>query len=105
MGADTTAMEKKYERNSMNMTTTTEKHRLGRHPGQQGPRPQLINRNWVEKLDTGNKHQPQLVAYGKKIMMAKKEITIGTWNVRTLWAAGQLELLRREMEKNTGVIS
>ena len=31
--------------------------------------------------------------------MAKDIITIGTWNVRTLWASGQLELLKNEMKR------
>ena len=31
--------------------------------------------------------------------MAKDEFTVGTWNVRTLWATGRLKLLRNEMER------
>ena len=35
----------------------------------------------------------------KGLRVAKEELTVGTWNVRTLWATGQMELLRKEMEK------
>ena len=31
--------------------------------------------------------------------MAKDVFTVGTWNVRTLWATGKLELLRNEMKR------
>src|SRR6266536_4583295 len=88
----------------MHMTTTGKSSRLGRRPGQQGPRPQPSNRDWVEKSTTGkqeqvqDEHQPDL-KNGKRLKMAREEITVGTWNVRTLWATGQLELLRKEMER------
>ena len=62
--------------------------RLGRRPAKQGPRPQSGNQDWVEKSATGI----------KKLKVAKDELTVGTWNVRTLWAAGHLELLKEEMK-------
>ncbi|CAF4904023.1 unnamed protein product, partial [Rotaria magnacalcarata] len=34
-----------------------------------------------------------------RLKLTKNTITVGTWNVRTLWAAGQLELLRNEMKQ------
>lgn len=75
----------------MSMTTIKKGYRLGRRPGQKGPRPQSDNRDWVEKSATGNQ------ALHKKLGLAKEQVTVGTWNVRTLWATGQLELLKNEM--------
>jgi hypothetical protein len=34
-----------------------------------------------------------------KLKLAKNTLTVGTWNVQTLWAAGKLELLRNEMKR------
>ena len=62
--------------------------RLGRRPEKQGPRHQLSNRDWVDKLATE-----------RKLKVTKEELSIGTWNVRTLWAAGKLDLLNMEMER------
>ncbi|CAF1540089.1 unnamed protein product, partial [Rotaria sp. Silwood1] len=33
-----------------------------------------------------------------KLKLTKRIFTVGTWNVRTLWATGKLELLRNEMK-------
>ena len=60
--------------------------RLGRHPVTEGPHPQLKVQGWVEKLAT------------RPMKPVKKRLTIGTWNVRTLYAAGKLDLLREEMK-------
>ena len=35
----------------------------------------------------------------QKLKLAKNTLTVGTWNVQTLWAAGKLELLRNEMKR------
>ena len=35
----------------------------------------------------------------QKLTLAKNTLTVGTWNVQTLWAAGKLELLRNEMKR------
>ncbi|CAF4049065.1 unnamed protein product [Rotaria sp. Silwood2] len=38
--------------------------------------------------------------YGSdKLKLMKDTFTVGTWNVRTLWATGKLELLRNEMKR------
>lgn len=92
MGADTPLVKKKDERNLMQMTIKDRGYRLGRRPGKQGPRPQSSDRGWVEKLATGEGRDQQ------RLKIAKCRLTIGTWNVRTLWATGQLELLRNEMK-------
>jgi hypothetical protein len=34
-----------------------------------------------------------------KLKLVKNTLTVGTWNVQTLWAAGKLELLRNEMKR------
>ncbi|CAF4143408.1 unnamed protein product, partial [Rotaria magnacalcarata] len=35
----------------------------------------------------------------QKLKIMKNTFTVGTWNVRTLWAAGKLDLLRHEMNR------
>ncbi|CAF0874075.1 unnamed protein product [Adineta steineri] len=105
-------------------------YRLGRRPGEQGPRPLSWNQDRVEKLATGttnptnrtinhsttttptssittkrNQIQAQTTMTtanqytSNKLKIMKHMFTVGTWNVRTLWAAGKLELLRNEMKR------
>src|SRR6218665_101268 len=62
--------------------------RLGRRPVTQGPRNQSSNQGWTEKLATE-----------RKIRASKDILSVGTWNVRTLWAAGKLQLLQEEMRR------
>ena len=71
----------------------TNPYRLGRRPGEQGPRPLSSDQDRVEKLATG---KPFIT---KRMKLAKNILTVGTWNVQTLWAAGKLELLRNEMKR------
>ena len=66
---------------------TENTYRLGRRPDKQGPRPQLSNRGWVEKMAT------------ERLKPTSDILTIGTWNVRTLWAPGKLELLKTEIQR------
>ena len=61
---------------------------LGRRPVKQSPRYQLSNRGWVDKSATKKKLKP-----------CAHTLTVGTWNVRTMWAPGRLELLENEMER------
>ena len=35
----------------------------------------------------------------EKLKITKNTLTVGTWNVQTLWATGKLELLRNEMKR------
>ncbi|CAF2515297.1 unnamed protein product [Rotaria sp. Silwood2] len=107
-------------------------YRLGRRPGEQGPRPLSWNQDRVEKLATGTTVSSEtttanhisaattqrtstaptltisrrisapITAYkpiSNKLKIAKDVFTVGTWNVRTLWATGKLELLRNEMKR------
>lgn len=80
-------------------------YRLGRRPGQQGPRPLLGDQGSVEKLVTGkasntkNSKTNNTVASTNEIRLRKEILTIGTWNVRTLWEAGKLDLLRHELKR------
>ena len=73
---------------------STKPYRLGRRPGKQGPRPLPSNQGRVEKLATG-----QTSNTTHKLKLVKNTLTVGTWNVQTLWAAGKLELLRNEMKR------
>ncbi|CAF1270699.1 unnamed protein product [Adineta ricciae] len=90
-------------------------YRLGRRPGEQGPRPLSWNQDRVEKLATGTttttytktttttpqtSTQATASKYDSdKLKLMKDTFTVGTWNVRTLWATGKLELLRNEMKR------
>ena len=109
-GADTAGRKKKERRKKPIMhDRNTIPYRLGRRPGEQGPRPLSRNQGRVEKLATGTipptttNTTPTYVTtapYGmEKMKMAKDVFTVGTWNVRTLWATGKLELLRNEMKR------
>src|ERR1700733_9163342 len=62
--------------------------RLGRRPDKQGPRIQSSDRGWIEKLATE-----------RKMKTARNMMTVGTWNVRTLWEAGKMQLLQEEMSR------
>lgn len=85
----------------------TNSYRLGRRPGQQGPRPLLGNQDRVEKSATGKeagsgKHDGSTTSPPKsmqRMKLVKDSLTVGTWNVQTLWATGKLELLRNEMKR------
>jgi len=78
----------------------TKPYRLGRRPGKQGPRPLSSDQDRVEKLDTGkNLNTNKTTKNTQKLNLAKNSLTVGTWNVQTLWAAGKLELLRNEMKR------
>jgi len=80
----------KDERNQPQMTDNLRKTcRPGRRPVTQGPRPKLGNRGCVKNSTTGTE---------EKIKVATEQMTIGTWNVQTLWSTGKLELLCKEME-------
>jgi Reverse transcriptase (RNA-dependent DNA polymerase)/Endonuclease-reverse transcriptase/Domain of unknown function (DUF6451) len=72
-------------------------YRLGRRPGEQGPRPLLSDQGRVEKLATGENLSTTKNTH--KLTLVKNTLTVGTWNVQTLWAAGKLELLRNEMKR------
>ena len=67
----------------MHKTKTRSRYRLGRRPGQQGPRPQSSNQDWVGKLDTGREgeeeEKEELQGSEQQSMkLAKEEFTIGT---------------------------
>ena len=60
--------------------------RLGRRRVKESLRPQLKVQGCVKRLAT------------RPIKPVKDKLTIGTWNVRTIYAAGKLDLLREEMK-------
>ena len=75
-------------------------YRLGRRPGEQGPRPLSSDQGRVDKLATGkpsNTKHP--TTNTQRLKLAKNILTVGTWNMQTLWATGKLELLRNEMNR------
>ena len=79
-------------------------YRLGCCPGEQGLRPLLGNQDRVEKSVTGKvsttkKPKPNNIITSTTGMKLRKNIlTIGTWNVRTLWETGKLSLLKNEVK-------
>ena len=93
-GADTAVCKKTRRQKPTMIDSNTNSYRLGRRPGEQGPRPLLRNQGRVEKLATGKLSTSNI----DKLKLTKDTITIGTWNVQTLWAAGKLELVRNEMK-------
>ena len=76
----------------MPVHNTTHSCRLGRRPDKQGPRYQLSNQGWNEKWATERKPTTTL-------KHVTQTLSIGTWNVRTLWAAGRLQLLQEEISR------
>ena len=46
------------------------------------------NQGWVEKSDAG-----------RKLKLARQQLTVGTWNVRTLREIGKLQQLRIEIKR------
>ena len=75
-------------------------YRLGRRPGQQGPRPLPSNQSRIEKLATGQQGRTSEERKNiEKLKPVNNILTVGTWNVQTLWATGKLELLRHEMKR------
>ncbi|CAF3667175.1 unnamed protein product, partial [Rotaria socialis] len=75
----------------------TKPYRLGRRQGEQGPHPLSSDQDRVEKLATGK--NSCTTKNTQKLKPTKNTLTVGTWNVQTLWAAGKLELLRNEMKR------
>ncbi len=78
----------------MHNKTNRKTCRLGRRPEKQGPRLQSGNQGWIDKLATGINGEGNT-----KLRVTKSEITVGTWNVRSLWETGKLELLKEEMKR------
>ena len=77
----------------------TNPYRLGRRPGQQGPRPLPSNQGRVGKSATGR--HPNTTGNTQRLKLIKNTLTVGTWNVQTLWAAVKLGLLRNEMKRSS----
>jgi hypothetical protein len=125
-GADTAVYKRKRRKKPTMNEEYRKSYRLGRRPGEQGPRPLSRNQDRVEKLATGTIIQetttsatattaattttattatatataPSSKTIGTQRLKITKDIfTVGTWNVRTLWATGKLELLRNEMKR------
>ena len=99
-GADTAACKTKRRQKPTMNDNHTNPYWLGRRSGQQGPRPLPSNQGRVEKLATGQ-HVNTRHATGntQRLKPAKNTLTVRTWNVQTLWAAGKLEPLRNEMKR------
>ncbi|CAF3808299.1 unnamed protein product [Rotaria socialis] len=79
-------------------------YRLRRHPREEGPSPLSSKQEIIEKLDTGNTGTTATVTSKVKIgkqrwKIMKDTLTVGTWNVQTLWVTRKLELLRNEMKR------
>ena len=65
-------------------------------------RGQRLQPYWMERYGSPgfatdhNQHDQQ---DRTRLRIAKENLTVGTWNVRTMSATGQLELLRNEMKR------
>jgi len=89
--------KKRRKKPTMNDDDNRKPYRLGRRPGEQGPRPLLSDQGRIDKLATGK--NSNTTKNTQKLTLVKNTLTVGTWNVQTLWAAGKLELLRNEMKR------
>ena len=69
---------------------------LGRRSVKQSPRPLLGDQDRDEKLATGKLTSTKAT---ENLKIAKNTLTVGTWNVQTLWTTGKLELLRNKMKR------
>ena len=99
-GADTAACKTKRRQKPTMNDNQTNPYRLGRRPVQQGPRPLPSNQGRVEKLATGKHVNTRHTAGNtQRLRPVKNILTVGTWNVQTLWAARKLQLLRNEMKR------
>ncbi|CAF2162518.1 unnamed protein product [Rotaria magnacalcarata] len=98
----------------MNDDDNRKPYRLGRRLIEEGPRPQSSNQDRIEKLATRKtgtttrqiitNKTTAIVTSNVKIgqqqwKITKDTLTVGTWDVQTLWATGKLELLRNETER------
>ncbi|CAF4292942.1 unnamed protein product [Rotaria magnacalcarata] len=105
--------KKRRKKPTMSDDDNQKPYRLGRRPGEQGPRPLSSNQDRIEKLATGktgtttrqivaNKTAAAVTSNVKigqqQWKITKDPLTVGTWNAQTLWATGKLELLRNEMK-------
>src|SRR5271163_1272775 len=71
-------------------------YRLGRRPGQQGPRLPLGNRGGGVKLATGTSNAQ---CAPRAMPSAYSSLRMATWNVLTLTHDGYTELITRQMAK------
>ncbi|CAF2018725.1 unnamed protein product [Rotaria magnacalcarata] len=98
----------------MNDDDNRKPYRLGRRLIEEGPRPQSSNQDRIEKLATRKtgtttrqiitNKTTAIVTSNVKIgqqqwKITKDTLTVGTWDVQTLWATGKLELLRNETKR------
>ena len=80
-------------------------YRLGRRPGQQGPRPLSGDQDKVEKLVTGRNNKQTSRNNDKSTttpitsIQLRKKFRIGTWNVRSMLQLGKMQILEHEMER------
>ena len=114
-GVQTSLFGKRNRRQKPTMNTNSRNPcRLGRRPVKQGPRSLLGDQDRVEKLATGSRPLLGDQGRGERLatrkltstktteklkILAKNTLTVGTWNVQTLWTTRKLELLRNEMNR------
>ena len=72
-------------------------YRLGRHPGQQGPRPLLSNQDRVEKWTTGRNNK--IITPPSTSIQLRKKLRIATWNIRSMLQIGKIQILEHEMDR------
>lgn len=71
--------------------------RLGRRPVEKGPRLLSGNQGRGDKLTIGRKNSEDIK--DKKTIQLRKQMRLGTWNVRSLLQLGKVHMLEREMLK------
>ncbi|CAF2073780.1 unnamed protein product [Rotaria magnacalcarata] len=81
----------------MNDDDNRKLYRLGRRPGEQGPQTTTTGQIITNKTTVAITSNVEIGQQQWKI--TKDTLTVGTWNVQTLWTTGKLELLRNEMKR------
>ena len=79
-----------FPKSNMDKNTHQNSYRLGRRPGDQGPRLLSSDQDRNEKLATGRKriHMEEIGAENKTVIQLRKTLHVGTWNVRSMKQLG-----------------
>jgi len=88
MGVDTSVVKKEYDRNPMRGIDE-----------QAYPDSGVARSNKVRDTSQATRAGSEKCATGRQTLkLAREQLTVGTWNVRTMWATGKLDLLREVMK-------
>jgi len=81
----------------MDYADTKENIPAGRRPAKQGPRPLSSNQGRVEKSVTGSTTMKNTTILSQGQLQLRKNLRLGTWNIRSMQKLGKVTLLGDEM--------